>query len=101
MIYAVAQLKSDFVSTVSHEFRAPLAGIHQLAEMLQDGRGHDDQRRSESYGMIVTETQRLRRLVENVLDFVGAAEIPVCGRRSLRWRLRRRLCSRRVAIRGE
>jgi signal transduction histidine kinase len=66
---AVAQLKSDFVSTVSHEFRSPLAGINQLGEMLRDGRVENEERRREYYGMIVAETQRLRRLVENVLDF--------------------------------
>jgi len=66
---AVAQMKSDFVSTVSHEFRSPLAGVNQLAEMLRDGRVHDETRRQQYYEMIVTETQRLRRLVENVLDF--------------------------------
>ncbi len=66
---AVAQMKSDFVSTVSHEFRSPLAGINQLGEMLRDGRVEDETRRKEYYEMIVTETQRLRRLVENILDF--------------------------------
>jgi len=66
---AVAQMKSDFVSTVSHEFRSPLAGLNQLGEMLRDGRIHDETRRQEYYEMIVAETQRLRRLVENVLDF--------------------------------
>src|SRR5262249_15460014 len=66
---AIAQMKSDFVSTVSHEFRSPLAGINQLGEMLRDGRVADDRRRNEYYGMIVAETQRLRRLVENILDF--------------------------------
>jgi len=66
---AIAHMKSDFVSTVSHEFRSPLAGINQLGEMLRDGRVHDETRRRQYYEMIVTETQRLRRLVENVLDF--------------------------------
>lgn len=67
---ALAQMKSDFVSTVSHEFRSPLTGINQLAEMLRDGRVDDDpRRRHEYYEMIVSETRRLRRLVENVLDF--------------------------------
>ena len=66
---AVAQIKADFVSTVSHEFRSPLAAIHQLGEMLRDGRLKDDQRRQEYYEMIVVEAQRLRRLVESVLDF--------------------------------
>ena len=64
----VAQMQSDFVSTVSHEFRSPLAGINQLGEMLRDGRVPDD-RRQHYYGMIVTETQRLRRQVENILSF--------------------------------
>lgn len=66
---AMAQMKSDFVSTVSHEFRSPLAGLNQLGEMLRDGRVRDESRRQEYYEMIVTETQRLRRLVENILDF--------------------------------
>jgi len=64
----VAQMQSDFVSTVSHEFRSPLAGINQLGEMLRDGRVPDD-RRQHYYEMIVTETQRLRRQVENILSF--------------------------------
>jgi signal transduction histidine kinase len=66
---AMAQIKSDFVSTVSHEFRSPLAGINQLGEMLRDGRVENPGRRQEYYDMIVSETQRLRRLVENILDF--------------------------------
>ena len=66
---AVSQLKSDFISTVSHEFRSPLAGINQLGEMLRDGRVTDERRRREYYDMIVAETARLRRLVENILDF--------------------------------
>ena len=66
---AMAQSKSEFVSTVSHEFRSPLTGIHQLAEMLKDGRVTDERRRQRYYEMIVSESRRLRRLVENVLDF--------------------------------
>jgi signal transduction histidine kinase len=78
---AVAQMKSDFVSTVSHEFRSPLAGINQLGEMLRDGRVENEGRRQEYYGMIVAETQRLRRLVENVLDFARMEE----GRKQYRF----------------
>ena len=66
---AVAQMKADFVSVVSHEFRSPLTGINQLGEVLRDGRVESEARRQEYYGMIVGETQRLRRLVENILDF--------------------------------
>ncbi len=79
---AVAQMKSDFVSTVSHEFRSPLAGITQLAEMLRDGRVKSDERRQQDYyEMIVNESQRLRRLVENVLDFSRMEE----GRKQYRF----------------
>jgi hypothetical protein len=74
----MAQLKEDFVSTVSHEFRSPLAGLNQLGEMLRDDRVPDEKRRRDYYQLIVAETQRLRRLVENVLDFSQIQE----GRKS-------------------
>ena len=78
---AVAQMKSEFISAVSHEFRSPLAGINQLGEMLRDGRVEDEMRRREYYEMIVTETARLRRLVENILDFSRMEE----GRKQYRF----------------
>jgi len=78
---AMAQMKSEFVSTVSHEFRSPLAGINQLAEMLRDGRVPDEPRRQAYYEMIVNESQRLRRLIENVLDFSRMEE----GRKQYRF----------------
>jgi signal transduction histidine kinase len=65
----VARMKSDFVSTVSHEFRSPLTGIRQLGELLSRGRVSDPQKRQQYYDLIVHESNRLARLVENVLDF--------------------------------
>jgi signal transduction histidine kinase len=65
----VARMKSDFVSTVSHEFRSPLTGIRQLGEMLARDRITDDRKRHQYYELIVRESERLARLVENVLDF--------------------------------
>ncbi|MCX6552825.1 MAG: HAMP domain-containing sensor histidine kinase, partial [Acidobacteria bacterium] len=70
----VARLKSEFVSAVSHEFRSPLAAISHLSELLDAGRVPDDERRREYYGLIVNETARLRRLVENLLDFARLEE---------------------------
>jgi signal transduction histidine kinase len=64
----VARLQSDFVSTVSHEFRSPLTGIRQLGEMLLRGRVPDESRRHEYYERITRESDRLSRLVENLLD---------------------------------
>jgi signal transduction histidine kinase len=65
----VARMKSEFVSTVSHEFRSPLTGIRQLGEMLARDRVTDESKRHQYYDLIVRESDRLARLVENVLDF--------------------------------
>lgn len=66
---AVAELKADFVAAVSHEFRSPLTGIRQLGEMLMRGRVTSEERRQEYYERITHESDRLGRLVENLLDF--------------------------------
>ena len=65
----VARMRADFVSTVSHEFRSPLTGIRQLGEMLLRGRVTGEERQRRYYQMIVRESERLGRLVENLLDF--------------------------------
>ncbi len=65
----IARQKSDFVSTVSHEFRSPLTGIRQLAEMLSRDRVPDERKRHQYYDLILRESERLGRLVESVLDF--------------------------------
>ena len=66
---AVARLKSDFVSAVSHEFRTPLATLKQLTENLSDGRVGDEGRRQAYYQAQERATSRLSRLVERLLDF--------------------------------
>ena len=64
----VARLKSDFVSKASHELRTPLSSISAYIEMLVDGDAEDEDARQEFYKVISTETDRLRRLIDNLLN---------------------------------
>lgn len=61
--------KTSFVANVSHELKTPLTTIRMYAEMLLEGRVRDDSKRSAYLETIVRESQRLARLVNNVLDF--------------------------------
>ena len=65
----IGEMKSNFVSSVSHELRAPVASIRLLAERLRSGKVKDNAKRDEYYHFIEGESQRLSTLVENVLDF--------------------------------
>ncbi|MBI4902763.1 MAG: HAMP domain-containing histidine kinase [Acidobacteria bacterium] len=65
----VARLQSDFVAAVSHEFRSPLSSLSQISEMLARDRFPSEEHRRRSYGVLERETERLRRLVEGLLDF--------------------------------
>jgi signal transduction histidine kinase/tetratricopeptide (TPR) repeat protein len=67
----LARLKSDFVSTVSHEFKSPLTSIRQLSEMLQSGRVLSETRRKHYYDVILEQSERLSRLVSNILDLAS------------------------------
>jgi len=63
-----AQVKSDFVSAVSHELRTPLSSIKAYVEMLVDGEAHDENTRRHFYQIIESETDRLQRLINNILN---------------------------------
>jgi len=64
----IARLKSDFVSKASHELRTPLSSISAYIEMLVDGDAADEKARQEFYGVISSETERLRRMIDNLLN---------------------------------
>lgn len=63
------RLKDEFVSTVSHELRTPLTSIRAFSEILQDDVDMDQQQRQQLLSIIVKETERLTRLVNEMLDF--------------------------------
>ncbi|MGA9119470.1 MAG: HAMP domain-containing sensor histidine kinase [Bacteroidota bacterium] len=65
----LAKLKSDFVSNVSHELRTPLALIRMYAETLEMDRIQNEEKKKEYYATIVSESGRLTRLVNNILNF--------------------------------
>jgi two-component system phosphate regulon sensor histidine kinase PhoR len=64
----IAKMKTDFVSNVSHELKTPLASIKAYVEMLVDGEAQDEKTKREFYEIISSETDRLHRLIENILN---------------------------------
>lgn len=65
----LVRLKSDFVSNVSHELRTPLSLIRMFAETLEMKRVKSEKKKIEYYRTILLETERLTRLVNNILNF--------------------------------
>lgn len=62
------RLKDEFVAMVSHELRTPLTSIRAFAEILRDSGQLPDEKRKHFLGVIVHESQRLSRLIEEILD---------------------------------
>ena len=65
----VLKIKSDFVSTVSHEFKTPLTSIKALTERLMEGKVKDHAKMNQYFSVISQDTDKLTRLVGNILDF--------------------------------
>ncbi len=63
----LAEERSNFVSAISHELKTPLTSIRMYGEMLCQGWVKDEGRRKSYYDFIFTESERLSRLVNNVL----------------------------------
>ncbi|MCA1772064.1 MAG: sensor histidine kinase, partial [Halomonas sp.] len=62
------RLKDEFVAMVSHELRTPLTSIRAFAEILRDNSQLPNEKREHFLGVIVHESQRLSRLIEEILD---------------------------------
>ncbi len=64
-----ARQKTSFVSSVSHELKTPLTSIRMYAELLLSKRVKDENKTQTYLSVIVNESGRLTRLINNVLDF--------------------------------
>jgi len=76
---AYAQRQIDFVSSVSHEFRTPLAVIYSAGENLADGVTNDPSQTARYGELIKGEGRKLSAMVEQILEFAGASS----GKRKL------------------
>jgi signal transduction histidine kinase len=65
----LARQKTTFVANVSHELKTPLTSIRMFAEMLKQRRQPDPGKQEKYLDLMVSETERLTRLINNVLDF--------------------------------
>jgi signal transduction histidine kinase len=65
----LAQKKATFVTNVSHELKTPLTSISLFVELLRQKRPVAQEKREQYLGLMASETERLTRLINNVLDF--------------------------------
>jgi signal transduction histidine kinase len=63
------KLKNDFIATVSHELKTPLASIRLLVDTLLEGNYKDQQQVTDYFHLVSKENERLTRLVDNFLTF--------------------------------
>ncbi len=68
-VMRLSEMKADFVSNVSHELRTPLASVRVFGEFLKLGRASSPEKVREYGEYIETESRRLSRLIDNILDF--------------------------------
>lgn len=64
----LAEIRSQFAASVSHELKTPLTAIRMFAETVRLGRVKDEPARAEYLDTIINESERLGRLLNNVLD---------------------------------
>jgi signal transduction histidine kinase len=65
----LAERRIRFVSAVTHELRTPLTSLRLYLDLLMSGMIHDEAKRQEYLSTLATESDRLHRLIDNVLDF--------------------------------
>ena len=68
-VVALSERRSSFVSSVTHEVKTPLTNIRMYIEMLEQGIARDQEREQEYFRILGSESARLSRLINNVLEF--------------------------------
>ena len=71
----VAGMRSDFVSAVTHELKTPIATLRAIGETLARGRVAEPEARHDYAQMIVQESKRLTRLVDNLLAYARITDV--------------------------
>lgn len=61
-------LRKELIANVSHDLRTPLTMIKAYAEMIRDLSGNDEEKRNEHLKVIIDETNRLTRLINDMMD---------------------------------
>jgi len=65
----LAQLQAEFIANISHDFRTPLTSIRLFVETLRSGRVQDPAEQEQCLEHLARETERMERLVQQVLTF--------------------------------
>ena len=65
----INRMKEDFISSVSHELKTPIAAVKMLTETLKRGKVRQDTGKTRYYDMIIRESDRLTRFINKILDF--------------------------------
>jgi len=68
----LAQLRSDFISNVTHELKTPLTSIYMFTESLLLGRIINSKMQDEYLSIVLKESERLKRMINNILEFSRA-----------------------------
>lgn len=64
----IEQLRKDLIANVSHELRTPLSLVRGYAETIRDVSGDKPEKREKQLGIIIEETERLSKIVDDMLD---------------------------------
>ena len=64
----IEQLRKELIANISHEFRTPLSLIRGYAETIRDVTGDNKEKRDKQIGIVIEESERLTRMVNDVLN---------------------------------